>query len=107
MFGGVGDDREGAEDVGEFDFGELIEVGDDAVEFGAECCPFNFVGCAVAALTPSPSPWGEGSKTDFFREIVKFGGGADEFSGAIDDFGKPFVTLFQARNRRRVDIKEI
>jgi hypothetical protein len=76
LFGGFGDDGENAEDMGEFGFGEVVEVGDRAVEFGAEFGAFNFVGNAVVVA----------AETDFLGEVVEFGGGTDEFSGALYDF---------------------
>ena len=37
-FGGVGDQWEGGQDVGECGLGQAVEVGDQAVQFGAEFC---------------------------------------------------------------------
>jgi hypothetical protein len=76
LFGGFGDDGEGAEDMGEFGFGEVIQMGDDAVEFGAEFGALGFVGYAIFMATQS----------DFLGEVVEFGGGTDEFGGTFYDF---------------------
>ena len=35
-FDGVGDEREGGQDVGELGFRQAVEVGDQAVQFGVE-----------------------------------------------------------------------
>ena len=61
--------------MGEFNFGEVVEVGDDAVEFGAEVGSGDFVGDSV----------GMADESDFCGEVIEFGGGADEFGGTIDD----------------------
>ncbi len=73
MFGRFGDDGEGAEDMGEFGFGEVVEVGDRAFEFGAELGALSFVGDAVVVS----------ANADFLGEVVKFGGGVDKFGGTL------------------------
>ena len=67
VFGGFRDDRECAQDMGKFDFGEVVEVGDDAVEFGAEFGSGNFISDSV----------GMAAESDFCGEVIEFGGGAD------------------------------
>ena len=47
VFGALRDDRKCGQYVGKFGFGEAVKVGDDAVEFGAEFCPFDRVGGSV------------------------------------------------------------
>ena len=61
--------------MGKFDFGEVVEVGDDAVEFGAEFGSGNFVSDSV----------GMTAESDFCGEVIKFRGGADEFGCTIND----------------------
>ena len=61
--------------MGKFDFGEVVEVGNDAVEFGAEFGSGDFVSDSV----------GMAAESDFCGEVIEFGGGADEFGGTIYD----------------------
>lgn len=83
VFGGLGDDGEGAEDVGEFGFGEAVEVGNDAVELGAELGALGFVGGSVVVA----------AEADFCGEVVEFWGGADEFGGAVYDVGEVAIAF--------------
>ena len=59
--------------MGKFNFGEVVEVGDDAVEFGAEVGLGDRVGDSVGVVDES----------DFCGEVIEFGGGTDEFGGTI------------------------
>ena len=49
-FHGRWDEGEGGEDVGELGFGQGVEVGDEAVEFGAEAGAGGGVGHALEDL---------------------------------------------------------
>jgi hypothetical protein len=53
--------------MGKFNFGEVVEVGDDAARFGAEFGSCDFVSHAVCMVAES----------DFCGEIIEFGGGTD------------------------------
>ena len=57
----------------ELGFGQAIEVGDQAIQFGAQTGAFGGVGCAVAV----------GFQADLQSKIVEFRGGANKESRAI------------------------
>ena len=52
-FGGVGDQREGGQEVGELRLGQAVEVGDQAVQFGAE---FRALGSKITAYSAMIPP---------------------------------------------------
>jgi hypothetical protein len=45
-----GHKREGTKDVSKFIFGQTVQMGDQAVELGAQACTFDWVGGAVAVV---------------------------------------------------------
>lgn len=53
--------------MGKFNFGEVVEVGDDAVEFGAEVGSGDRIGYAI----------GMAAESDFCGEVIEFGGSTD------------------------------
>lgn len=96
-FNFFGDEREGREDVGELVLGEVVEVRDHAVEFGAKLCALLHIGRAFGVVF----------QAGLTREVIKLRGGADELGGAFDDGRKLPVFFCQARNRKRVNVEKV
>jgi len=71
-FNCFGDQRESGEDVGEFGFGQTVEVGDQTVEFSAQAGAFDGVSSTFLVR----------AEAGFFGEVVEFRGGADQAGGA-------------------------
>ena len=67
--------REAAQHVGEFVFRQAVDVGDDAIQLGAQAGACGRVSCAVVVA----------AQADLGGEVVEFGRGADELGGAADD----------------------
>ncbi len=93
---GLRDEWEGREDVGEFRFGQVVEVRDHAVEFGAELCAFFRCGRGCGVV----------SESDASCEFVKLRRGADETRGARDNRRKLAVAFGQARDGNTVNEEE-
>lgn len=99
VFGFLGDEGEGGEDVGEFVKSEVVELGDEGVEFSAEACALGGIG--------DPNGCVRGVRAEnFFGELVEFGRGANEARGTLNNRPKGRVFFGQAWDGATVDEKE-
>ena len=78
--------REGAQHVGEFVFGQTIDMRDDAIQLSAQLRSLRRIGHAVVMAAQS----------DFRRQVVIFRRRADEPRGAADDGVEEAVALREA-----------
>jgi len=80
-----------------FSFGQPIDVGNDAIQLGAELGAGHRVGDAVGVVAQAHG----------LRQVVEFRRGADEFGGALDNGGKGGVGCGQAGDGELVDVEHI
>ena len=93
----MGDEGESGEDVGEFGFGQTVEMGNHAVQFGAQLRAGS--GVRDAGLVAA--------QADFFGEGVKLRRGADQPRRPLHDWSKRRVRRRQARNGKLIHVEHV
>lgn len=83
--------------MGEFLFGQAVEVGDQGVELGAEFGALGWIGYAVLVAF----------QADLLGQSVKFRRGADQAGGAFHDGRELRVFSRQTGDGKLVDVGEI
>ena len=81
--------------MGKLLFSEAVDVGDEAVEFGAELGALAGVGDGV----------GVAAEADNSGQVVEFGGGADELGGMADNGLECRVFLCEAGHSKLIEIE--